>query len=451
MNVFGAFLLNIALYSIFPLYLTTIKSSSRSSLFYIYISAMLVFGSLLGSIYSFELADGIIISGGSVAFGAFMMSTTMLLIIERNVSVLRNMVKLVLLVDGIIFLGFKLFTWLLSAELVINHLNISVDIFHISLTIILTGGIIILIELLLLLFLFIQVRKVIFNISLLASVYTAAFIFILCLDGLLFPLLAMTFKVDLGEVILGSVAGKFVLAMSYSLPMLIFYWVFKRHLIGFLKSPLRLQELMTAPRKKLLEEIQRYEVQDKELRQANSELLQQSTHDSLTSLANRRKFDHTLSIEWKRCQRSGKPLTLVIGDIDFFKQYNDLYGHQRGDICLASVAALWGNCFSRPSDLAARIGGEEFAIILPETTAIQCHSGLNLFVNNLKIEDIHHKNSSVAEHVTMSIGVATLIPNKELTCKDLVELADKNLYKAKNQGRNRIVYSDQLGKKAATF
>ncbi|WP_293749243.1 diguanylate cyclase [uncultured Paraglaciecola sp.] len=442
MNILSAFIINIALYSVFPLYLTTVKPKSRATAFYIYISVVLVLGSLLGSIYSFKLTDNIIISGGSIAFGAFMMSITMLLIIERNVSVLSNIMKLVLLVNTLTYLSFKLYSWLLDSDLILNHLNISTNIFQTSLSVLLIGGGLIFVELLFLLFLFIQVRKFIFNISFLSIIYTCAFILILCLDGLLFPLFAIGYDENLGHIIIGNVTGKLILALSYSLPMLLFYWLFKRHLVRFLKSPIQLQNLMTAPRKKLLEELHKYEMQDQKLRQTNLELLQQSTHDSLTSLANRRKFDQTLNIEWKRCERCEKPLTLVIGDIDFFKQYNDHYGHLKGDHCLKAIAILWGNCFSRPADLAARIGGEEFAMILPETFAAACVDEITLFLEKLKIENIPHEKSSVANYVSLSIGIASVIPNKNASENDLIELADKNLYQAKEQGRNRIIYSN---------
>jgi len=439
MNVLSAFLLNVAIYSIFPLLLTTIKPKSRTILFYVYISAVLVLGSVLGSIFSFKLSENIVISGGTIAFGAFMMSITMLIIIERNVSVINNVLKLVLLVNTLTYLSFKLYSLLLDSDVVINHLNISIDIFQTSFSMLLIGGGLILLELLILLFLFIQIRKVIFNISFLAIIYTAAFIVILCIDGLLFPLIAIGFEEDISNIILYNVTGKLILALSYSFPMLIFYWVFKRHLVRFIKSPIELKNLMTAPRKKLLEELHRYEMQDQQLRQKNLELLELSNQDSLTLLPNRRKFDDALNIEWKRCERSKKPLTLVIGDLDFFKQYNDQYGHQNGDHCLRTIAALWGKCFSRPADLAARIGGEEFAMILPETLASQSVDELNLFMQRLKSENIPHIKSTVSDFVTMSIGVASAIPNKDSSANELLDLADKNLYQAKQQGKNRII------------
>jgi diguanylate cyclase (GGDEF)-like protein len=305
--------------------------------------------------------------------------------------------------------------------------------------VLLIGGGLIFVELLFILFLFIQVRKFVFNISFLSIIYTFAFILILCLDGLLFPLFAFGFDENLSSIIIGSVTGKLILALSYSLPMLVFYCVFKRHLVRFLKSPIQFQNLLPAPRKKLLEELHRYEMHDQKLRLKNLELLQQSTHDSMTSLANRRKFDHTLSIEWKRCERSKKSLTLVIGDIDFFKQYNDHYGHQKGDHCIKAIAELWEKCFTRPADLAARIGGEEFAMILPETLAAECVDELTRFIEKLKYKNIPHAKSLVANHVTLSIGVASTIPDSNGSANALLELADINLYQAKQQGRNCII------------
>ncbi len=163
-----------------------------------------------------------------------------------------------------------------------------------------------------------------------------------------------------------------------------------------------------------------------------------STLDGLTGIANRRRFDEALENEWRRGQRSGEPLSVLLGDIDCFKAYNDRYGHLAGDECLRRVArAIEGNV-RRPADLAARWGGEEFAVLLPETGhdgALRVAEKLRAAVEALALP---HKASTAAQVVTLSLGAGTLIPDPGLPPADLVQLADDGLYNAKRGGRNRV-------------
>ena len=163
-----------------------------------------------------------------------------------------------------------------------------------------------------------------------------------------------------------------------------------------------------------------------------------STIDPLTGVANRRCFDDTLKREWRRCQRDKKPLSLLAIDIDCFKLYNDHFGHLIGDKCLIQVANLLDNALNRGGDLFARIGGEEFIALLPDTPL----ESLGIVAERLRsaIEDaeIPHKSSSVAKVVTISVGGATMIPDKELEPVDLYAQADKRLYAAKQKGRNQF-------------
>ena len=439
MTTYGAFLLNILLYSIFPLYFATINSRLRAVAFYIYISIILVLGGLAGAVYSFPFSETLHISGGNLAYGAFMMSTVMLIIIEHDVGTFRNMIRLVLMVNFFVFLGFNFLALLLASGLVLNPLNISPDIFHVSLPVLLIGGGLILVEILLLLFIFLQVRKWISDLSVLSLIYTLAFFLILCADGVLFPLLAFGLSPNLVPIIFGNVLGKAIMAVCYCLPMLAFYFVFRKNLVIFLATPLTMSELLKAPRKKLLETLYHYEVRDQQLRRDKQELTEIAGRDDLTSLANRRIFDQTFETEWTRCLREQHPLTLVIGDIDFFKHYNDTYGHQQGDICLKKIAALWNEIFKREADLASRIGGEEFALILPNTSPEHALSSLQRFLQILYEQPIPHRASSIASHVTMSIGVAGCVPPKGSSSKELFSIADQRLYTAKNGGRNQIV------------
>ncbi len=154
---------------------------------------------------------------------------------------------------------------------------------------------------------------------------------------------------------------------------------------------------------------------------------------------NRRRFDDVLSQEWKRAARDGTPLSLIYGDIDFFKGYNDAYGHQAGDECLRRVAKVLAEAAHRPADLAARYGGEEFIVLLVDTGpegAATLAERMRVRVESLRIA---HRASAVGAFLTASFGLATLVPRPGLRSEDLVERADRALYAAKQKGRNCVV------------
>lgn len=159
--------------------------------------------------------------------------------------------------------------------------------------------------------------------------------------------------------------------------------------------------------------------------------------DGLTGVANRRRFDEALEAEWRHCRRSGSPLTLLMIDIDHFKHYNDRYGHQAGDACLQAVATALKERLSRSHDLVARYGGEEFACLMQcDLAAGQAKAEeLRLAVESL---DIPHEASSTARMVTISLGIATTVPNGDNTADQLLTAADAALYAAKKGGRNQV-------------
>ena len=164
--------------------------------------------------------------------------------------------------------------------------------------------------------------------------------------------------------------------------------------------------------------------------------------DGLTQIPNRRRYDEFLDTEWRRAIRRETCLSMVLMDIDHFKQYNDTYGHLEGDRCLQEVAAALEKSLMRPADLAARYGGEEFACLLPETDmagAMHLAEKLRDAVEQLKLP---HKSSLTAEHVTISVGVASVIATAERASDDLFKLADKALYSSKETGRNKVVPAD---------
>jgi diguanylate cyclase (GGDEF)-like protein len=165
--------------------------------------------------------------------------------------------------------------------------------------------------------------------------------------------------------------------------------------------------------------------------------------DGLTNISNRRKFDEMIAIEWKRAVRGNYPLSLIMIDVDFFKQYNDNYGHAAGDDCLRRIAQGLRNMLLRPSDLPCRYGGEEFAVILPETDFRGATDVSAKLVEGIGKLNIPHEHSPAAGHVTISAGATTSIPGNNCeTPRQLLEMADSMLYLAKQKGRNRFQGND---------
>jgi diguanylate cyclase (GGDEF)-like protein len=176
-----------------------------------------------------------------------------------------------------------------------------------------------------------------------------------------------------------------------------------------------------------------------ELLLANKQLERMASEDGLTEIANRRHFDVYLAAELARARRTKQTVALALCDVDFFKPYNDHYGHQAGDECLKRIAATLESTCRRPADLVARYGGEEFALVLPETElsgALQVAEMARKAVEQLKIT---HEHSSAASHVSISAGVAAKLPELTITAEQLIMAADQALYQAKHLGRNRVV------------
>ncbi|MDY0961277.1 diguanylate cyclase domain-containing protein [Massilia sp. CFBP9026] len=160
--------------------------------------------------------------------------------------------------------------------------------------------------------------------------------------------------------------------------------------------------------------------------------------DGLTELANRRRFDEMYSLEWQRARRSGRPLSLALLDIDAFKQFNDRYGHPSGDRALRSVARVAGAAMRRPGDMAARYGGEELLLMMPETDALEARRMAEGVREAVIALNVAHEASGVAPLLTVSIGGATLDPEGDEGPAELFEAADAQLYRAKQSGRNQV-------------
>lgn len=177
----------------------------------------------------------------------------------------------------------------------------------------------------------------------------------------------------------------------------------------------------------------------RKLEAANKELQRLATTDGATGIANRKAFDDFIDREWRRCMRVKKPMTLIMVDIDHFRQYNDIYGHQAGDICLKAIATQVARSAPRASDHVARYGGEEFALILGETDM----AGTRHVVNNIRqliAELMLSHSASVTPYVTVSCGVSSVIPQTDLSPEIFLNSAHQALARAKEQGRNKVVF-----------
>lgn len=179
----------------------------------------------------------------------------------------------------------------------------------------------------------------------------------------------------------------------------------------------------------------------RQLEALNVQLLQLSSTDGLTGISNRRTFDEQLAIEWRRGTRDNTSLSLIMIDIDFFKLYNDSLGHQTGDDGLKTVAMILKGSLKRVTDMAARYGGEEFVALLPNTEPDGAMNIAEIIRANIEEAGMEHPSSDVSDYVTISAGVASIVPNSAQSPEKLITAADQALYLAKHSGRNRVELS----------
>lgn len=179
-----------------------------------------------------------------------------------------------------------------------------------------------------------------------------------------------------------------------------------------------------------------------QLMESNMELRRLTNSDGLTGLGNRRYFDEYLNAEWQRARRDAREISMLMIDVDHFKAYNDAYGHIAGDEALKRVAnMIFSNC-DRSTDLAARFGGEEFALVLPGTSAGTARLVGEKLRRSVEAAQIAHKDGGSGPWLTVSIGTATAVPIGDQPCTDMIQVADRGLYQAKRTGRNRVVQGE---------
>ncbi|UYO94795.1 sensor domain-containing diguanylate cyclase [Pollutimonas sp. M17] len=177
---------------------------------------------------------------------------------------------------------------------------------------------------------------------------------------------------------------------------------------------------------------------EQELLSLQKELEALSFKDGLTNIANRRRFDSSFELEWERARSERQPLSMLLFDVDFFKQYNDLYGHAQGDQCLVDIAQTLSLALDGPRDLVARYGGEEFVVLLPEADAEVARKVAERCQRLLQMKSIVHALSPHGRRVTVSIGAGTVVPDEQAEPAAFIKAVDQQLYAAKNNGRHRI-------------
>lgn len=251
MEILWILLAQSTVYAIFPFLFTTLPYYLRSTAFYIYISVILVLGGFLGSAFSFPITDSITISGGNLAYSVFMMTIILLVMIENNLDVIRNVIRLVVVVNGFVLLMFPTYSWALAHQLIDNPFNTDPSLFSVSIEFVILGGILIILELLAFLFIFNRVKQYIKNTTALTFLYSFFYVITLALDGLLFPLIAFNSNPELVQIIAGNVSGKIVTAAIFTGPIIAFCFVYRGRFVEFVETPIIFSDLLKRSRQAL--------------------------------------------------------------------------------------------------------------------------------------------------------------------------------------------------------
>ncbi|MCW8889466.1 MAG: EAL domain-containing protein [Sedimenticola sp.] len=259
------FFMHIALFAAFPFYFARLKKPLRPIAFYVYLGLLLAFGGFFGSVYSIPITDAINISGGNLLYGAFIMTSILFVIIERDLFILRNTVRLVITVNVFKILLFYLVSILLVSEDIVNPYQTQVNLFKVSIPFTILGGALIVSELLFLFYVFEKLKKRTNSTPLLSLSYVVLFIFILCIDGILFPTIAFGFSEKLIGIVIGGVKGKLIMALAYCIPIVLFMMVYKNRFLKYLTHPPFSWRLLVTSSEKLTRDLRE---KDRGLRRA---------------------------------------------------------------------------------------------------------------------------------------------------------------------------------------
>ena len=271
------------------------------------------------------------------------------------------------------------------------------------------------------------------------------FIILIGVGAAAIPLLGVMQRVMLSFQIISTIPYVIYISILLEERGIVLLFMFFLYMVGVVASIRRMNINLTQSMTLQYENSQMVDTlseSNQQLQNANEKLETLTLEDALTELHNRRYFEMQLEVEWKRESREHKVLTLMVIDIDYFKLYNDTYGHAEGVVCLKSVAQVLSACLHRSTDVIARIGGEEFAVMLPSVNAEDASLLAKQMQHQLHLTDLTHATSPLGENVTVSIGIASVIPGENATALSLFKAADKALYKAKAKGRNQFVIGE---------
>lgn len=537
-------ILQIAAFSIFPLYFTTLSSPIRQAHFYIYISLVLLIGGFMGNVYSLPVADGIVVSGGNLCYGAFMMTSVMFVWVEKDAFILRHLVRLVILVDIFNLVFSFLAESILKTNGVINPHGVPSGMFETSTFLIALGGVLIVSELLLLLFIFEFTKKRRSPLPVTAAIYILSFVLVLVLDGIAFPFIAFGMSAEIAAIVFGGLAGKILIAVAFGVPLALFVIWKRRAFADYLEADTVRWRLLASSSADLIKEMARkdqdvrrgdivfknsteglavvdsagamlkanaaftrmldigeglvgphttslkdafwsdgkpvllpqsprerwrrevlfgrsrsrpgilsitpageddeggetyvYSLIDiTEQKSAQERLADLASRDQLTGLANRRVLDQSL------VSLRGTPFTLIIVDLDHFKDVNDSYGHGAGDRVLQVVASRLDAIrheYLKPDDILCRIGGDEFALLVRSGDSGTIQSLVERVQQALGQTVRIDENLEVFSSATLGVSY-----KPEAGGHDALLEADAALYEAKRNRRGSVgIYEDRL-------
>ncbi|MGQ7846077.1 response regulator [Granulosicoccus sp. 3-233] len=364
------FAIHLLLFSCIPFYFARQKSSIRSISFFCYLSVLLVAANYGGSIYLFPITENITVSGGTLVYCAFMMTTVLFVIIERDIGVMRAIIRLVIGVNLLVVVLSMTISWTLRNPEILNPFNTSIDIFKVSLLVTSIGGMLVIAELVSLIYLFERIKARFSNVFAVSVLYIVAFITVICLDGVLFPLILNPFSGHFLSDVKSGVSGNFIMAFAYGTPMLLFLVLFRKRLAEYMSQPLLLRELVSAPRERLIDEIER---QHKSLVLSEQKFrnLAESIDDIFFSVDKELRYTY-----WnKAAERSGYPSEEVLG-----KHVFDLFTRQ----AVAPLAEFYQSVLDRGKP-------DRVEIVLPilagnrdfEVSAYPFDEGLSVLVKDI--------------------------------------------------------------------